>query len=161
MSNHWHLILWHSSSYVKTKIFPTLTYIAYSDCQITSHHSFWKKENSLFTPCLDKLFSLWNNAVHWMNYQVCTAGRYRETSILSRVHAAFFNHHQFDAVTYMTDEIVLTGMMTALDLEFEKAMHYHDEGYEVTVIMDYQLRLWDLCTFYSVSTTESSFNLAD
>ena len=31
---------------------------------------------------------------------------------------------------YMPDEIMLTRMMTALDLEFEKAMHYHNEGYE-------------------------------
>ena len=36
----------------------------------------------------------------------------------------------FSTATHMSDEIVLTRMMTALDLEFEKAMHYHDEGYE-------------------------------
>ena len=30
----------------------------------------------------------------------------------------------------MPDEIILPRMMTVLDLEFEKAMHYHDEGYE-------------------------------
>ena len=30
----------------------------------------------------------------------------------------------------MPDEIILARMMTALDLEFEKAMHYNDEGYE-------------------------------
>ena len=29
----------------------------------------------------------------------------------------------------MMDEIVLARMMTALDLKFKKAMHYHDEGY--------------------------------
>ena len=31
---------------------------------------------------------------------------------------------------YMLDEIILARMMTAPDLEFEKAMHYSDEGYE-------------------------------
>ena len=31
---------------------------------------------------------------------------------------------------YMPDENVLARMMTALDLEFEKAMQYHDEEYE-------------------------------
>ena len=31
---------------------------------------------------------------------------------------------------YMLDEIILVRMMAALNLEFEKAMHYHDEGYE-------------------------------
>ena len=30
----------------------------------------------------------------------------------------------------MPDEIILARMMTALDLEFEKDMHYHDGGYE-------------------------------
>ena len=31
---------------------------------------------------------------------------------------------------YMPDEIILARMMTPLDLEFEKPMYYHDEGYE-------------------------------
>ena len=30
----------------------------------------------------------------------------------------------------MPDEIILARKMTALDQEFEKAMYYHDEGYE-------------------------------
>ena len=65
-----------------------------------------------------------------MNYWIHIAGRYRAVSILWRVHASFFNCCKFDAMTYMPDEIVLAGMMTMLDLEFEKAMHYHNEGYE-------------------------------
>ena len=59
----------------------------------------------------------------------------------------------------MPDEIVLAKMMIALDLEFEKALHYHDEGYECD--NDYELRaqvMRPVC-IYSVSTTESSFNL--
>ena len=31
---------------------------------------------------------------------------------------------------YMPDEVILVRMMVALDLEFERVMHYHDEGYE-------------------------------
>ena len=31
---------------------------------------------------------------------------------------------------YMPDEIILARMMTTLDLEFKRALHYHDEGYE-------------------------------
>ena len=65
-----------------------------------------------------------------MDYWVHTAGRYIATSVLGRVHAVFFNCHRFDAMTCMLDEIVLARMMTAIDLEFKKAMHYHDEGYE-------------------------------
>ena len=58
-----------------------------------------------------------------MNYWGHSAGRYRATSIFGRVHATLFNHHQFNAVIYIPDEIVLAGIMTGLDLEFEKAMH--------------------------------------
>ena len=32
---------------------------------------------------------------------------------------------------YLLDEIILAKMMIALDIEFEKAMHYHYEGYEI------------------------------
>ena len=46
------------------------------------------------------------------------------------IHAAFFNHYQFDAMTYMPDEIILARMMTTLDVEFKRALHYHDDGYE-------------------------------
>ena len=86
----------------KTKLFPTVSYNAYSDCQITMQHSFWKKKmkNSFFTPCLDRLYNLWNNTVHGMNYWVHKAGRYRVTSILGRVYAAFLNCYQFDEMTY-------------------------------------------------------------
>ena len=87
-------------------------------------------ENSVFTSHLDDLFNLWNYAVHQMNYWVHAAGRYRSTSILERVHVAFFNYYQFNAMTYMPDEIILVRMMTTLHLKFERALHYHDEGYE-------------------------------
>ena len=33
-------------------------------------------------------------------------------------------------MAYMPDEIILARMVTALDLEFERALYYHDEGYE-------------------------------
>ena len=77
-------------------------------------------ENSVFTPYLDELFTLWNNVVYQMNYWVHAAGRYRSTSILERVHKAFFNYYQFHAMTYMPGEIILVRMMTALDFEFKR-----------------------------------------
>ena len=52
------------------------------------------------------------------------------TSLPGRVHAAFISSHQMKAMIYMPDEIILAKMMTALDLEFDKAIHYHNEGYE-------------------------------
>ena len=35
---------------------------------------------------------------------------------------------RLEDMIYMLDEIILARKMTAKDLEFEKAMHYHDEG---------------------------------
>ena len=65
-----------------------------------------------------------------MNNLVCTAGRYRSTSILEKVHKAFFNNYQLHAMVNMSDEIILARMMTTLDLKFERALYCHDEGYE-------------------------------
>ena len=47
-------------------------------------------------------------------------------SIFGRVQVAFFNYHQINEITNMPDEIVLARIMTALDLEFKRALHYHD-----------------------------------
>ena len=77
------------------------------------------------------------------------------------VHAAFFNYHHFNEMTTMPDEIVLARIMTALDLEFERALHYHDEGYDSD--NDYGLPgpvMWPVC-IYLVSTNDASFNPTD
>ena len=79
---------------------------------------------------MDRFFSISNNAIHHMNIWVHTAGMYRATAILSRVHTAFFNYHYFSEMTNMPDKIVLASIMTVLDLEFERALHYHNEGYD-------------------------------
>ena len=52
-------------------------------------------------------------------------------------------------------------MMTALDLEFEKAMHYHDEGYESN--NDYGLPPWVMrpVCIYSGFTSKASYNPAE
>ena len=92
---------------------------------------------------------------------VHTAGRYRGTPILGRVHAAFFISHQIKAMIYMPDEIVLARMMTALDLEFKKAMHYHDEGYESDGHYGLPPQVMRPVCIYSVFTTEAFFNPAE
>ena len=163
MSNDWPLTLWHLSSYLRTKCFP----LSQLQCQLCLldwlllQHTFFKMENSLFTPHLDKLFNLWNNAVHWMNYWVYTAGRSRYTSILEKVHKAFFNYYQFNAMADVPDEIISARMMTTLDLEFKRALQYHHEGYKSD--NDYGLPPWIArpVWVYSVFTTEASFDTAD
>ena len=51
-------------------------------------------------------------------------------------------------MTYMLDEIILGRMMTALDLEFERPLHYHDAGMRATTAMGAHPRSQDLsvCT---------------
>ena len=163
MSSHCPLMLWNFSSYLSTKYFP----LSHLQCQLCLldclllQHTFFKMENCLFTLCLDELFNLWNNAVHWMNYWVCTAGRYRSTSILERVHKAFFNYYEFNAMTYMPDEIILARMMTTLDLEFKRTLHYHDEVYKSNNDYGLSPQITRPIHVYSVFTTETSFNPAD
>ena len=55
---------------------------------------------------------------------------YRGTAILGRVHAAFFNYYHFSEMTNMLDEIVLARIMMDLDLEFKRALHYSNKGYD-------------------------------
>ena len=64
-------------------------------------------------------------------------------------------------MTNMPDEIVLAKIMTALDLEFKRVLHYHDKGYES--YYDYVLptQVMRSVSAYSVSTTEASFSPAD
>ena len=85
---------------------------------------------------------------------------YKVTAILGRVHAAFFNYHYFSEMTNMPNEIVLASIMTVLDLEFERALHYHDEGYGSN---DHGLPgpVMRPVHIYLVSTTKASFNQAD
>ena len=56
---------------------------------------------------------------------------------------------------------VLARMMTAMDLEFEKSMHYHDEEYECDNNYEPQLQVMIPVHIYLVFTTEASFNLGE
>ena len=96
-----------------------------------------------------------------MKFWVCTAGTYRAMLILGRVHAAFFNYHKFNEMTHIPDEIVLARIMTALDLEFEKALHHHDKGYESDNDYGIPTQVTRPVCVYSVSTTEASLKLTD
>ena len=50
-------------------------------------------------------------------------------------------------MTNMPNEIILARIMMVLDLEFERALHYHGKGYNSDNDCDYQVHLWDLYTF--------------
>ena len=86
---------------------------------------------------------------------------YKSTSIFEKLHKAFFNYYRFCAMAFMPDEIILARMMAALDLEFKRTLHYHDEGYK----SENDYGLWPqikrtICV-NSIFTTEASSNPAD
>ena len=57
-------------------------------------------------------------------------------------------------MAYMPDEIVLARMITALDLEFELALHYHNEGYESDNDYGIPPRITRLVCVYSINLTD-------
>ena len=59
------------------------------------------------------------------------------------------------------DEIVLAWMMTALYLEFEKGLYYHDKEYESDNSFGLPAQLMRTMHISSVLTTEASFNPVD
>ena len=64
-------------------------------------------------------------------------------------------------MTYMPDKINLARMMTVLDLEFEKTLNHHDEGYVSDNDYGLLLHIMRLVHTYSVFSAEASFNPAD
>ena len=82
-------------------------------------------------------------------------------SVLGRVHASFFTTHQMQEMIYMLDDVNKARMMVVLDLEFEKAIHHHDEGYES--YNDYGLppQVTKPIHIYSFFTTKASFDPAE
>ena len=58
----------------------------------------------------------------------------------------------------MPEEIVLARIMTTLDLEFKRALHYHDEGHESDNDYGLPTQVMRPVYVYSVSTTKASFN---
>ena len=103
--------------------------------------------NSTFTSQPDRIFTLLNNAIY-----------HRTTSILGKVHAAFFNYHQFNEMTHIPNENVLARIMTALDLQFKRVLLYPDKGYESNNDYGLPTQVMRHVCVYSVSTTETSFN---
>ena len=64
-------------------------------------------------------------------------------------------------MTHIPDEIVLARIMTALGFKFEKALHYHDEGYKNGNDYGLPTQVIRPVHVYSVLTIETSFNLTD
>ena len=95
-----------------------------------------------------------------MSFWVCIAGTHRATAILDRVHIAFFNYHYFSEMTNMPNEIVLASIMIALDLEFERVLHYYNKGYDSANDNGLPGQFMRPVHIYLVSITEASFNSA-
>ena len=118
-------------------------------------------ENSKSALCLDRLFLQRNTAVYRMNYGVCTSISHRALSVLGRVHVAFFDDHQMEEMSFMPDEIISSRMIAALDLEFEKTLHYHDERYECNNHYGLLPQVMRHIRVYSAFITKASFDPAN
>ena len=58
------------------------------------------------------------------------ANTYRSTIVLDKVHVTFFNSDYFGEMTTRINEHLLAQFTVASEIEFETALHFHDEGYE-------------------------------
>ena len=96
-----------------------------------------------------------------MNFWVCAAGMYTATAILGKVHTAFLNYNYFSKMINMPDEIVIARIMAALDLEFERALHYCNERYDSDNDYDLPVLFMRPLCIYLVSTTQTFLNLMD
>ena len=64
-------------------------------------------------------------------------------------------------MTNMPDEIVLARILTALELEFKRALYYHNEGNDCDNDYDLPYSFMAPVSVYLVSTTEGSLNTTD
>ena len=126
-----------------------------------SHHDIFDNGKFYIYLLTEQIISIWNNAVHCMNFRVHTAGMYRATTIPGRVHTAFFNYYYLSEMTNMPDEPVLASIMTALDLELERVLHFHDEGYDSDNDHGIPGPVMRPVCIYLVSTIEASFSPID
>ena len=52
------------------------------------------------------------------------------TVVLDKVHAAFFNNDDSVEMATRANEHFLAQFMLALEIKFERALHFHDGGYK-------------------------------
>ena len=64
-------------------------------------------------------------------------------------------------MTCMPDEVILARMMITQDLEFERALHHHNEGYEGNNDYGLLTQIKRPIHIYSLFTTEASVDPAD
>ena len=113
---------------------------------------------------LDRMFGIWNSAIHEIRNWIQEASTYRSTVVLNRVYKAFFYSENFLDWVHRPDQILWAMFMLALEIKFERApLYLHDEGYETGD--DYglpQLLNKSTSCIYSVpSVAEASFDPTD
>ena len=102
--------------------------------------------------CLEKCHAKINDLIHM-------AGTYRSTLVLNKVHVSFFSSDYFSEITTRANKHLLAKFMLVLEIEFERALQFHDEGYESGDDHDLPKLLIRSTHIYLVSSTvEISFN---
>ena len=109
-----------------------------------------------------KIVCVWNSAIQQVNNWIHMAGIYWSTVVLHKVHMAFFNRDYFGEVTTRENKYLLVQFTWALEMEFERALQFHDEGYESSNDYDLPKLLIRSTHIYLVSSAvETSFNSTD
>ena len=142
---------------LKNKILSPLHHLQYQHYLL--HSSRWK---ILYLPLALINYSTWGimQYVKWIIGFTQLDDTDQHLS-LKRFISLSSNYYQFQAMANMSDEIFLARMITSVDLEFQRALHYHDEGYKSN--SDYGLppHITRPVCIYSMFSAEASFNLAD
>ena len=86
---------------------------------------------------LDRIFGLWNSAIHGIGNWIQVAGTHRSAVVLDRVYKVFFHSKDFHEWAHRPDQILLATFMLALEIEFERALCLCNEGYETMMTMAY------------------------
>ena len=115
-----------------------------------------------FTWELDRLFGHRNSTIQQVNNWIHTVGPHRSTTVLNRVHVAILNSDYFSEITTWENEHLLAQFTIALEIEFERALQFHNEGYKSSDDYDLpKLLIRSTCIYSVLSVAETSFNPTD
>ena len=105
------------------------------------------------------MFGIWNNATWEICNWIQVARSHRSTMILDKLYKAFFHCHDFLHCTYRPDQNLLATFILALQIEFERTLYLHDEGYKTSDDYDLPQPLHKYTCIYAVpSVAEVSFD---
>ena len=81
------------------------------------------------------------------------ARNHRSTVIIDKVYKAFFHCNDYHHWALRPDQVLHSTFILALEVEFELALHQHDEGYDIDNIYDLPPMLKNTACIHAVTST--------